>query len=330
MKSFKNLGFKSGTRTEKLTKPVKKSNPFAAFAEEDEDVEQSTNNSSHPAEKDKLKPTVQVTPLGSLQEAGQENLGGQRLGAGAWSTMNRRAKRTAMSALPPNFKPQVAAPSTLDHKTDGNWRDRSAATVAARNARYEAATTIRGGKNGGTARMTHTPGPRTKSNVLYANQRPGVLVWHWDLREWPDSWTPSEKYAWYGPDGKKYYRRGRYWIIIAVSDFDVWEIPIYTNNDRGLKGTPRNRWIEYHSLRQSHVNAATFKNQSPENQILEIDWMEDEHLKITNMRTTMCAHWTEMKKRSIDEDELRVVGALSKKETDWVCPKVLKRAGVLR
>lgn len=123
----------------------------------------------------------------------------------------------------------------------------------------------------------------------------------------------------------RYLEKGRYWLIFKSTEKRVWEAPIYTNNDTGLKNKAKNTWHEYFALRPKEVElddyinesgyARDFIDQSTVNKVLRVGWMADEvdkhkSMKLRKMRLTMVVHFTEIEARSIDRDDVVIVGAL--------------------
>ena len=214
----------------------------------------------------------------------------------------------------PNVSSRYAQPSIpatksifrapVNHLTSKNWRERDPEALK---ARYEEARTIcktHDTYKSRKTRMTHVPGPRTVGGVLFADQTPGAIFWHWDMRT----------------------KKGRYFIIVHVEGETVAEVAIYTNGNNGLRSVKSKRWKEYFSLRPKHISPKEFSDCSPENQVLDVKWMHDnkDHIEGKLVRSTMIVNWTEVRDREIDTANLRLVGALSEESTKILCGKALR------
>lgn len=216
--------------------------------------------------------------------------------------------------------------TTPTWQTHGNWRDRDPAQQRARGARTMHAdlTQKSGSRMTGLtrkSRMTYEGGRRIKNGMLFYDQDEGAIVWRWDDRPCDALRIPdnAEGIHWQ-PDGSRWRRKGRYWIVVEASETKVKEVPIYTNGDTGLKKTPQKSWWEYCSVRPEHMSPTSFKNQSPDNKLLEVKWM---HLDGKLARSTMVVHWTEVHERDLDIMDVRLVGHLAEESTANVCAKAL-------
>lgn len=198
--------------------------------------------------------------------------------------------------------------------------------------RHKAASTMLAKRRGfvpGTqasrrSRMTYAPGPRTVRGLLHVDQEPGVIVWRWDIRphmrgkKVPVGWEYFK-----ATSGRDMIRKGRYWIIIKVTGAQIQECPIYTNHDTGLKHTPEKLKPEYMSVRPKHVPGRGFVNQSPANEVLVIEWMQDKKDGIEGrlVRETMVVHTTEVSDRDVNDPHARLVGALAELSTQKLLAK---------
>ncbi|KAI7184738.1 hypothetical protein KC363_g7553 [Hortaea werneckii] len=212
-------------------------------------------------------------------------------------------------------RPLAASKSFAPWMSD--WRRPDSRTVRERIA---GATTIRTS----TRKWTWKPGPRTKGGVLHADLKEGTIVWHWDIRPCESDFIPdSDKRVFFKTDGSKWLKKGRYWLIVGRTDEKLWEIPIYTNGNTGLAKVPGQNKREYFSIRPKHVQRESFVNQSPTNQVVSVAWMADaeDQLRVQRLRETMVAHFHEVFIRDINEEPIRVVGAIRKEDTWAACEK---------
>ena len=252
--------------------------------------------------------------------------------SGVWTDVKRRAPIPAQPTkdLQPLFPPGGrTARSTVNHLTDNNWRDRNPEKLK---ARYEDACTIGNTYKTRQSRMTHIPGPRTIGGVLFANQKPGALLWHWDIR--PLQNPDARPYGWEiftKPDGSHWMKKGRYWIVVDVTGEIVSEVAIYTNGNTGLEKVKDRSLKNYFALRPKHVRAKDFKDpkiSGTGNPVLAVEWMEDQkdHIEGRLVRTTMVVNWAEVRERDINVPELRLVGALADESTKQLHVKALGRS----
>ncbi|KAI6868789.1 hypothetical protein KC323_g2946 [Hortaea werneckii] len=222
---------------------------------------------------------------------------------------------------------QAAAEPTLSHRPIAasksfapwmsDWRKPDSRTIRERIA---GATTIRTS----TRKWTWKPGPRTRGGVLHADLKEGTIVWHWDIRRCESDFIPdSDKRVFFKDDGSKWLKKGRYWLIVGRTDEKLWEIPIYTNSNTGLARVAGRNKREYFSIRPKHVQSGDFVNQSPTNQVVSVDWMADgeDQVRGQQLRETMVAHFYEVFARDINEEPIRVVGAIRKEDTLAACEK---------
>ena len=198
-----------------------------------------------------------------------------------------------------------------------DWRKPDRRTICERIA---GATTIRTS----TKNWTWKPGPRTKGGILHADLKEGTIVWHWDVRPCESDFIPdSDKRVFFTSDGSKWLKKGRYWLIVGRTEETLWEVPIYTNGNTGLAKVPGHNKREYFIIRPKHVQSESFVNQSPTNDFVSVDWMADgeDKLRGQKLRETMVAHFHEVFARDIDEEPIRVVGAIRKEDTLAACEK---------
>ncbi|KAI7660603.1 hypothetical protein KC318_g9979 [Hortaea werneckii] len=188
-------------------------------------------------------------------------------------------------------------------------------------ASWMSATTIRAS----TKKWTWKPGPRTKGGILHGDLKEGTIVWHWDIRPCESDFIPdSDKRVFFKSDGSKWLKKGRYWLIVGRTEETLWEVPIYTNGNTGLSKVPGRNKREYFSIRPKHVQSESFVNQSPTNDFVSVDWMAsgEDKLRGQQLRETMVAHFHEVFARDINEEPIRVVGAIRKEDTQAACEKV--------
>ena len=121
--------------------------------------------------------------------------------------------------------------------------------------------------------------------MLFADQNPGSVVWHTDIRPCLRSTVPEDGVdVITGPDGTTWYKKGRYLIIVSRRANDICEIPLFTYNGTGLEGKPEIIKSNFLSVRPPKLaQGSTFKNQSSTNPVIDIAYTkrEDEDLKST-------------------------------------------------
>ncbi|GAB1741988.1 hypothetical protein NU219Hw_g7385t1 [Hortaea werneckii] len=212
-------------------------------------------------------------------------------------------------------QPTTASKSIAPWLSD--WRKPDKLTLRERIA---SATTIRKS----TMKGTWKPGPRTKSGVLHANLKEGTIIWHWDIRPYNGGLIPdNDSRIFFKDDGSKWLKKGRYWLIVGRTEEKLWEVPIYTNGNTGLVKVPSPQKKEYFSIRPKHVHSESFVNQSPTNEFVSVDWMAsgEDQLRGQKLRETMVAHFHEVFVRDINEEPIRVIGAIRKEDTWAACEK---------
>jgi len=200
-------------------------------------------------------------------------------------------------------------------------------------ARFADATTIRTT----CTRGAYRPGPRTINGVLYADQKVGAIMFHKDVRQLDDkhknSKIPDSDPRISYKNGKRYFTKGRYWLVVKSTNKKVWEAPIYTNGNLGFKNVTRKTWKHYFALRpkevsldqlvNAHPELQDFLNQSTSHKTFEIDWMKEDHhsMKGRKMRKTMIVHFTETHERSIEQEDVVLVGAMADADSAKACAK---------
>ncbi|KAI7217193.1 hypothetical protein KC333_g4366 [Hortaea werneckii] len=228
-----------------------------------------------------------------------------------------RVADSVQTALKPTTSQQPITASKSIAPWMSDWRNPDKLTLRERIA---SATTIRKS----TAKWTWKPGPRTKSGVLHANLKEGTIIWHWDIRPYKGKLIPdSDSRIFFKDDGSKWLKKGRYWLIVGRTEEKLWEVPIYTNGNTGLAKVPSPQKKEYFSIRPKHVQLESFVNQSPTNLFVSVDWMgeREDQLRGQKLRETMVAHFHEVFARDINEEPIRVVGAIRKEDTQAACEK---------
>ncbi|KAK4549445.1 hypothetical protein LTR36_006442 [Oleoguttula mirabilis] len=194
---------------------------------------------------------------------------------------------------------------------NGNWNghkeDAKGTTLIGKSVRHGTRRS-----NGFTANTRLMRGRRTRSGVAFADQNPGSCVWHYDYRPVLHrnigEGDPQFKYIIQAPDGSKWIKKGRFWIIIARTRYTVTEVPVYSYDDTGLENKPETK-SEYPSLKALKiVDDKLFVNQSPENPVLAFEAMRNPD---EEMRATMMVHYTEAITRDVDVDDLRYVGNIT-------------------
>lgn len=126
----------------------------------------------------------------------------------------------------------------------------------------------------------------------FEHQRVGIIVQHLDIRR---SINPNDQIGhpgiWEGLDKKPWYKKRRYWLIVADYDEQIAEIPIYTYGNRGLDFKPPNKHWQYISVQPEGVTTVAFKNQVPANAVLRV---ESTAKNAELNRRTIVAHYTEV------------------------------------
>lgn len=167
-------------------------------------------------------------------------------------------------------------------------------------------------------RPEHRTGARTRDGIPLSDIRPGVMLFRFDIRPSITNTKPDDRKLVFDFEGVQWLRKGRYWLVLSFHGDHIIELPIYTFNDQGLK--QKSAWAKefYNSVKPPW--AVDFVNQSPNQQMLEIESLEriDESL-----RTTMCVNVSEPIARTVDADwGSRLVGRLSNMATE----ELLRRA----
>ncbi|KAK4549443.1 hypothetical protein LTR36_006440 [Oleoguttula mirabilis] len=244
--------------------------------------------------------------------------------AGAWLTVPTRVSTQLPADPTTNVDNRPSTTQSVAPWLNRDWRNPD---KEANRSRYAKQSTIKVSRTMGAKRGAYRPGPRTRNGILHANLTPGTIIWRWDIRPClsksiPDSDTRIIKKK----DGSRWLKKGRYWLIVDCTKKQVWEIPLYTNNNTGLKNVARQAWRDYLSIRPKNVSASEFINQSPANPVCAIDWLDDgdEQLRGKCMRTTMVAHFTEVFRRDINDEPVRVVGMLRTEDIHVACEKARK------
>ncbi|KAK4506331.1 hypothetical protein PRZ48_000061 [Zasmidium cellare] len=155
---------------------------------------------------------------------------------------------------------------------------------------------------------------KTKEHgVFWSEQVPGIIVRHYHYCRVKDpNMRLDDPGVYRGGDGALWHRKWRYYLIIRRWGETVAEIPIYTYGDRGLAMKPKNIHCEFLSIKPFRVLSTDFVNQSPDNPVLSV---EKQFGRLKLDRLTMVARFTEIQTRSLDCDELVVVGKLDEKST---------------
>ncbi|KAK5127691.1 hypothetical protein LTR08_004336 [Meristemomyces frigidus] len=172
-------------------------------------------------------------------------------------------------------------------------------------------------------------GPKTKSGVAFAEQNPASCVWHWDyrpvLKRMISVTDPEYKFLITAPDGSVWFKKGRFWIIVARTKYTVTEVPIYTYDNHGLENKLEEVKWEYLSLKPLKiVSDQLFVNQVPSHPVLEITSTKDPQEKL---RATMVVHYTEIITRNVNVDDLRYVGEISDAANETLQDYVKKHIG---
>lgn len=173
------------------------------------------------------------------------------------------------------------------------------------------------------------PGPRTISGQLYEDLIPGTVIWHYDVRPLYGHPQSPGLIIFEDDQGRQMTKKGRYFVIVenlipAGDSFEVNEVAIFTNQDTGLQPVNPANHYKYFSVCPEHIDVDDFKNLSPTNPVLKIDWMHprrfDENQKL---RSTMVLNWYQLRKTDINLPEMRIIGILDNASREVLCNKVL-------
>ncbi|KAK4901525.1 hypothetical protein LTR27_001297 [Elasticomyces elasticus] len=220
-----------------------------------------------------------------------------------WTTVRGRATSRAPGKTREAID-GIVTTAVVNEPWKDDWRNPDPKANA---LRYAAAATAHTTQTRNT-RYTCKPGPRTKSGTLLVDQVKGnIIIW---------------------VNGVRSRKKGRYFLIVKSTGKFVWEAPIYTNNNTGLTNVDPTEWKEYFSLKPFDISPEAFKsmNQVPGSKYFSVTWMhnDDPNMRGNKMRATSVVHFTEIKKRHMDVDDVRLVGAIAKDEVEELCAKAHK------
>ncbi|KAK5724462.1 hypothetical protein LTR15_004507 [Elasticomyces elasticus] len=240
-----------------------------------------------------------------------------------WTTVRGRATSRAHGQAREAINGIVAA-AVVNEPWKEDWRNPDPKANA---LRYAAAATAHTTQTKGT-RYTCKPGPRTKSGTLLVDQVKGNIVFRWDIRPYPSTKLADNHPQIIWVDGVRSRKKGRYFLIVKSTFKFVWEAPIYMKNNTGLTNVDPMEWKEYFSLKPFDISPEAFKsmNQVSGSKYFSVTWMhnDDPNMRGNKMRATSVVHFTEIKKRRIDVDDMRLVGAIAKDEVEELCAKAHK------
>jgi hypothetical protein len=117
-------------------------------------------------------------------------------------------------------------------------------------------------------------------------------------------------------NGDVLLEKQRWFLIVGHTDQYSLECPMYTYNEKGLGGRSKETWREYCSLKPPFAH--NFRNQSPENEVLDIVWVKQD----TKPKDTSVVHLSDVRFRERDA-AVKVLGFMSR-------PAHTKAAKVLR
>ncbi|KAF2171533.1 hypothetical protein M409DRAFT_50961 [Zasmidium cellare ATCC 36951] len=161
--------------------------------------------------------------------------------------------------------------------------------------------------------------------VLWSEQISGIIVRRLHHCRFKDPNVKlGDQGVFEGPDGRPWIKKWRYFLILRQFGETVAEIPIYTFGNRGLEMKPSELHCEYLSIKPVGVAAKDFRNESPANPVLNI---EKTTSRYALSRLTMVARFTEICTRSLDCDELLVIGNLDKRSTETLLEYAYKKVG---
>ncbi|KAK5717553.1 hypothetical protein LTR17_015996 [Elasticomyces elasticus] len=237
-----------------------------------------------------------------------------------WTAVRGRATSFAPSQAREAINGIVAA-AVVNEPWKEDWRNPDPKANA---LRYAAAATAHTTQTRNT-RYTCKPGPRTKSGTLLVDQVKGNIVFRWDIRPCRVGKFADDHPQIIWVNGVRSRKKGRYFLIVKSTGKFVWEAPIYTNNNTGLTNVDPTEWKEYFSLKPFDISPEVFKsmNQVPGSKYFSVTWMhnDDPNMRGNRMRATSVVHFTEIKKRRMDVDDVRLVGAIAKDEVEELCAK---------
>lgn len=148
------------------------------------------------------------------------------------------------------------------------------------------------------------------SGVLHSAQEVGTIVRHQHVEKYdPEKPIPAGWEEFMDKNGMMKIRKRRYWIVIGNADDKIVEVAIYTNDNTGLRKKPKRRHHEYLGLCPYQSNGQPYENPVPKHEVLSIGSMMDAH-KHELQRVTMVVNFKEEHTRSIDQDDLVIIGKL--------------------
>lgn len=318
------LGF-GGKSQKKSRGTAQSANAFGALHDEDAAPKTPT-----PTPAEDFSPIAEA-PLAATAESPTLEEQNNKREEGWSAVQSRRQPRartsTVISPVQNEYRPME--PDWVD-PTKVNWREtRGQPTTLIGTARRFNGTLGRAPSRG-TRRTTtqrhngHSTIHGIPLSALYA----GIITWHLDKRPCLDpSILASDSRIFTDQDGLRWLRKGRYWVIIARTRETVTEAPIYSYGDKGLTGKDPSvvDFEEFNSVRPPNV--VDFTNQSPNQEVLQIEWLEKDDEKL---RATIVVHVTEAITRSINVGEVRVVGGMTGPSTATFVRRVREVVGTVR
>lgn len=172
------------------------------------------------------------------------------------------------------------------------------------------------------------PGRRTKHfNILYSSINVGGIYYHeaiapyeGDAKNIPPE---DQKFiAWV--NGEPFYKKARYWIVIARTRDTVTEVPIYTFNGKALAGKDPKTWWEYFVVCPLGVDPKSLRNWCETNPVLEISFLDEDGAM---SKKSMVAHVTEIRTRKIDVKGVKHTGQLKAESTRVVVEAAVSSLG---
>lgn len=154
------------------------------------------------------------------------------------------------------------------------------------------------------------PGRRTKDNdILFSSIKVGGIYYHEAIAPYegdPENIPPEDQKFISLINGEPFYKKARYWIVIARTRDTVTEVPIYTFNGKGLANKDPKTWWEYFVVCPLGVDPQSLRNWCEANPVLEISFNGAGAMT----KKTMFAHVTEIRTRKIDVKGVKHVGEL--------------------
>ena len=135
----------------------------------------------------------------------------------------------------------------------------------------------------------------------------GAIVRHVDLHYFPRGGAPQDQGNVVNlPGGGQVLEKKRYFLVVGRMPGTLVECPIFTYGGEGLRGRNRDTWREYCSIRSLNVPVEGFMNQSPNNQVLDVEWEKGSF----QVKQSAVVRLSELRFRD-EDDDVDLVAAVS-------------------